>query len=117
MSGGSLNYVYSNVQDAASQLVGHSNPQFSAFGKHLVKVAKALHDVEWELSGDGAKNVVDSIRAVITPSDELHSAVEYAEQALFVLQKAIEFAKSLNTVIKTTTANNRKPTLKRSAVR
>jgi len=106
MSGGSLNYVYSNVQDAASQLVGHSNPQFSAFGKHLIKVAKALHDVEWELSGDGAKNVVDSIRAVITPSDELHSATEDAERSLLVLQKSIEFAKSFNAVVKTTAANS-----------
>jgi hypothetical protein len=106
MSGGSLDYVYCKVEEAASQLSGSSNAHFRAFGKHLFKVAKALHDVEWELSGDGAKDVVGSIRAVISPSDELRSATEDAEHSLLVLQKSIEFAKSLNAEVKTTAANS-----------
>lgn len=106
MSGGSLNYVYYNVEDAASRLCyERSNPLFVAFGKHLHKVAKALHDVEWVLSSDGAQDVDASIRAVISPSDELLSATEIAEQSLVVLQSSIEFAKSLNKVVKTTATN------------
>jgi len=101
-----LNYVYCNVEDAASILCcRNSNPLFVAFGKHLHKVANALHDIEWVLSGDGAEDVDASIRAVISPSDELSSATESAEQALSVLQKSIEFAKSLNKVVKTTATN------------
>ena len=53
MSGGSLDYAYFKVEDAASQLRKRSNnPLHRAFAVHLEKVAKALHDVEWVLSSD-----------------------------------------------------------------
>lgn len=53
MSGGSLDYAYFKVEDAASQLRKISNnPLHRAFAVHLEKVAKALHDVEWVLSSD-----------------------------------------------------------------
>lgn len=107
MSGGSLDYVCYKVEDAASILCREKDdPLFVAFGKHLKKVAKALHDVEWELSGDGAEDVDGTIRAVISPSNELQSATEEAEKALSFLQKSIEFAKSLNRVVKTTATNS-----------
>jgi hypothetical protein len=57
MSGGSLDYVYSRVQDAAMQIRNRSqDPMHIAFVNHLEKVSKALHDIEWVFScdyGDG----------------------------------------------------------------
>lgn len=53
MSGGSLDYLYHKVEDVAIKLQNKENtPLQRAFGLHLIKVAKALHDVEWVMSGD-----------------------------------------------------------------
>lgn len=55
MSGGSWEYIYSKVDDAADQLVESKLPIRRAFGKHLKLVATALHDIEWVDSGDYSK--------------------------------------------------------------
>lgn len=54
MSGGSLDYVYSRVDEVADAVLERSNttPLQQAFGAHLKKVARALHDLEWVWSGD-----------------------------------------------------------------
>ena len=53
MSGGSLEYLYIKVRDVADDLKSENNtPSQIAFGYHLEKVAKALHDIEWVMSGD-----------------------------------------------------------------
>lgn len=53
MSGGSLDYLYYKVEDVAIKLQNKENtPLQRAFGLHLIKVAKALHDVELVMSGD-----------------------------------------------------------------
>lgn len=53
MSGGSLDYVYYKVEEAASEVSRRAEtPLQKAFAKHLESVAKALHDLEWMWSGD-----------------------------------------------------------------
>ena len=68
MSGGSLDYVYRFVRDAADSIRadccrvpddvdGHPmdpnrKRRLLAFASHLELVASALHDVEWVMSGD-----------------------------------------------------------------
>lgn len=52
MSGGSYDYLYSKVEDAADRLRGQNNPLRRAFGVHLKAIAKALHDIEWVDSCD-----------------------------------------------------------------
>lgn len=48
-----MDYLHYKVDDIAEQLQGKSNtPLQRAFGKHLKKVARALHDIEWVWSGD-----------------------------------------------------------------
>ena len=54
MSGGSMNYVYMKVDDAA-QAFSLSTPLRRAFSEHLSLVAKALHDIEWVDSCDYGK--------------------------------------------------------------
>ena len=69
MSGGSLDYVYRNVADAAKNILERSqNPLHRAFAKHLIKVSKALHDLEWVYSGDCSEpDEEDAICAVLHP--------------------------------------------------
>lgn len=96
MSGGSLNYLYSRVEDAADTIRSLSGDRlFLAFADHLVKVSKALHDVEWVLSGDYSVDGADvAIRAVIGPAEILESATARAESALEDLRLALEEVRS-----------------------
>jgi len=94
MSGGSLDYAYSRVEDAARTILECcKHPLHIAFGKHLIKVSKALHDLEWEMSGDySSGQEEESIRKVISSSDEVKSVIEDAEIALKNLENAIKNA-------------------------
>lgn len=78
MSGGSLNYAYTKVEDAAGGIY-LDTPECRAFKAHLLKVAKALHDIEWVQSCDyGRGDEVEAIMACITPADVLAAARERA---------------------------------------
>ena len=44
MSGGSMNYLYCKLENDAD--FKQTTPERKAFALHLVKVAKALHDIE-----------------------------------------------------------------------
>lgn len=62
MSGGSMDYLCYRVEEAADILCIDSNPSRKAFGKHLRKVAHALHEIEWVDSGDSSSP--DDINAI-----------------------------------------------------
>ena len=94
MSGGALDYVYSSVEDAAVEIGRNASPLHYAFAHHLNKVVKALHDIEWVMSGDYEPgDEIESMRAVLNDSDELLAAIELAEKSLENLQTAIKKAK------------------------
>ena len=68
MSGGSLDYVYRKVEEAADKI--RENPEATtlhkAFAAHLDLVAEALRSLEREQSGDFGPGDADGhIRAVI----------------------------------------------------
>lgn len=65
MSGGSMDYLYILVRDAAFHT--HS-PERKAFREHLTLVASALRSIEWNDSGDGDDQEVHNIMACISPS-------------------------------------------------
>jgi hypothetical protein len=69
MSGGSLDYIYYRVEDVAETIKDRAEtPLQKAFAEHLLKVAKALHDVEWVFSGDyGEGDDAEAIKAVLGP--------------------------------------------------
>lgn len=94
MSGGSLNYVYRKVEDAARDIAMLAEtPLHRAFVAHLIKVAYALHDIEMLFSDDYSPGQeVDAIRAVVTPAAVLETATEHARAALSELQDAIKQA-------------------------
>ncbi len=93
MSGGSMNYLYSKLDYDATF---HTNtPERRAFKEHLVKVSKALHDIEWVDSGDyrtGDENA--AIRACLSPEQLLESVIEQAEEALTNLRAELERVKA-----------------------
>ncbi len=91
MSGGSLDYVYLRVQDAADSIRSQSSePHLLAFARHLDLVAKALKDVEWVLSGDNSPGderpavmrVVDKQDILDVAEDQLRAAIATAEKVL-----------------------------------
>ena len=48
MSGGRLNYAYSKVENVAYDVASNAKSNLHrAFAEHLLKVSKALHDLEW----------------------------------------------------------------------
>lgn len=96
MSGGSLDYVFSRVDNAADVVLARAdNPLHHAFASHLKKVSLALHDLEWVWSGDFGKGQEEAaIRAIVSPTDILLDAVKSAEKARDELIAALKEAKS-----------------------
>ena len=72
MSGGSLNYVYQRVEEAADEVRDNATTELHRqFADHLRLVAKALHDFEWVLSADyGEGDEVAAIKAVLSSTGE-----------------------------------------------
>jgi hypothetical protein len=98
MSGGSLDYVYNKVEDVAQQIAGRAEtPEQHAFAAHLLKVSKALHDLEWVWSCDYSQGQeVEAIMACINRSDVLLVAVDRAQEAKRELERVIASCHSEN---------------------
>lgn len=91
MSGGSFNYLFRDIQEAADILSDVSEPAYRrAFSEHLRKVAEAMQDVEWVDSGDMSPGADEkSIMECITPQDVLCASVERAVEVKNELEKLI----------------------------
>lgn len=83
MSGGAYQYAYAQVCDMADAICQrHARSALHlAFAAHLRMVARAMRDIEWEDSGDGAPSMEASIRLVLAPSAELDASVAVAREA------------------------------------
>ena len=92
MSGGSLDYAYSKVEDAASSIPGDTIERI-AFRAHLLRVAKALKAVEWNLSGDGDDQETELIRVCLAPKEVLRMTIVEADRLLDTLRKEISRAR------------------------
>ena len=77
MSGGSLNYAYHKVEEAADSIRARSNtPLHRAFAQHLLLVAYAMRDIEWVFSGDRAPGEeAETIKLCLAPGIELEQAL------------------------------------------
>jgi hypothetical protein len=97
MSGGSLDYVFRRVDDAADMVEDRATePIHKAFAAHLRLVSKALHDLEWVWSCDyGRGDEVEAIRAVIHHDAELKAAIADAEIATEHLSASIAHARAM----------------------
>jgi len=91
MSGGSMNYLCHDVEEATFDT---NTVERKAFAEHLKKVAKALHDIEWVDSGDYAPgDETAAIRDCISKPEMLETALKAAIAANLDLTKAIEDAR------------------------
>ena len=89
MSGGSMNYLYSKLEYDATFRT--DTPERLAFKRHLAKVAKALHDIEWVDSGDtGPGDENAAIRACLQPDAVLFTLVEQAKDVMAALRAEVE---------------------------
>lgn len=79
MSGGSWDYAFHRVNDTAERLATSKDPLRRAFAQHLLKVAQALHDIEWVDSGDYGPG--DEHAAIKTALGKDHQAQELATVA------------------------------------
>jgi hypothetical protein len=81
MSGGSWEYLYSKIDDAADTLIQGKEPLRRAFGKKMKLYAAAMHDIEWVDSGDyGEGEEVESIeKALGEDADNLMTSELIAE--------------------------------------
>ena len=93
MSGGSWDYFYGRLEDVALRLQCERDPLRKAFGSHLQKCAKALHDIEWVDSCDCSPgDEVNAIKAVLGsdgPALVLSESRKQAEAALEQLKAAL----------------------------
>jgi len=93
MSGGKLNFLYIQVEDAAMAIASHyghvgspggENNRYvakgAAFAKLLFQVSKALKNIEWDMSGDGSDwKEVDKL---IGPHEEADAVAGHLESLL-----------------------------------
>jgi hypothetical protein len=91
MSGGALNYTYRGIEDAAYELNRRATCiEHRAMVTLLVKVAKAMKDIEWVISEDASEGSdLAAIRAVLPEESlidqakkELMEAMREAERIL-----------------------------------
>ena len=97
MSGGSYDYLYSKIEDMARGIPPYSMLR-KAFKTHLLKVAQACHDIEWNDSGDGADGEDAAIKACLGAGSEylvLSEAIKEAQQVMSDLTSAYLEAKKV----------------------
>ncbi|MFA5892098.1 MAG: hypothetical protein WDA27_14305 [Actinomycetota bacterium] len=94
MSGGSYDYLYSKIQDAANSVNERGTtrgPLRAAFAVHLHLVAKAMQHVEWVDSCDSSPGAEDdAIRACLAPGAECDAAREALEAAMVAAGRVLE---------------------------
>jgi hypothetical protein len=94
MSGGSLNYIYLKLESEIHN-IEDTSPELKAFKSHLVKVVKALHDIEWVQSGDYSEGQeLESIRACISNIDIIDNHIKEAEKIIEELQDLIKISRT-----------------------
>jgi len=94
MSGGSYDYAYIKVEEMAGAFLKSDDPRRVAFGKHLCKVAKAMHDVEWVDSYDYGKGeehaAIEAALGASASTAVAEAVLEQAEKAAERVEAAIE---------------------------
>ncbi len=92
MSGGSWDYLYGRIGDAAARLKRSELPHRKAFGRLMEKVAEAMHMVEWVDSGDcGDGDEIPAILKALGKGAKALVLAEVVEQAMAV-EKTLKLA-------------------------
>ena len=96
MSGGSWDYVYWKVEEAAERLQGENCPHRRVLGDRLKLYAKALHDIEWVDSGDlGKGDEMEAIKAALGQWGDALAYKKLVVDARFLIARMEELATSI----------------------
>lgn len=95
MSGGSYNYAYRHAEDTALALSRKKGPLYNAFGRHLLLVAKAMHDIEWvdrcdygeDREFEAIENVLGEHRRELTIAEALEQIDTIKEELIALLEE------------------------------
>ena len=104
MSGGSWNYCFGHLDDAAERLLLERDPYRRTLGRQLKLIATALHDIEWVDSGDYSPGRDDeSIKAALGPQwreGVLSELIMEAEEVVSKIDDAIKEARGVGSEVK-----------------
>ena len=90
MSGGSWDYLYSRIEDAGDRLVGSKCVKRATLGRLMLRVAEAMHAIEWVDSCDwGQGDELEHIENVLK-FDVSKEAVEVIQGRIDELQKQLD---------------------------
>ncbi len=90
MSGGSMDYFYSRVEDVAGS-IRLTTPLRRAFRSHLCLVAQALHDIEWVDSSDYGPGDEDAaIDKCLAKGAELNAMIALMKETIAESQVVLE---------------------------
>lgn len=88
MSGGAYDHFWLQIEHVAERLMASRDPTRHAFGLHLLKVSKAMHDIEWVDSDDSAPgDEYTAILKCISQEHVLESLVEDAKKIVADIHK------------------------------
>jgi len=83
MSGGSWDYLYRNIGEAAQELMEDKRPLRRAFGKHMELISKAMYAIEWVDSSDwGAGQEEKYIRKALGDNSVVLELEELMKQVM-----------------------------------
>lgn len=91
MSGGSMRYLYRDVEQIGRELQEKPEAWKRAFGNHLVNVSVCLHDIEWAQDGDMCDDeAMQTVLKLLDPQDLLDTLVKDARSVIMELQTILE---------------------------
>lgn len=87
MSGGHYDYIHNRFEEFGRAMLKCKEPHRKAFGRHLLDVAEAAHDIEWVDSGDMTEgDEKAAIMKCITKKDICDALVNDAQMMVDELQ-------------------------------
>lgn len=96
MSGGSMDYLYSKVEEVADSLMHSKEPHRRAFARHLKDVSNALYSIEWVDSGDcGTGSDIEPISKVLGKNAQSLALQEMRLELEEVVGRALALASTI----------------------
>ena len=100
MSGGSMDYFYSHLIDAANKFRLDTTYRI-AIRSHMLKLAKVLKAIEWNDSGDGDDREEELINECLAPKEVLATTLSEAKRVLEELVKEVKRVESSTQIYST----------------